>query len=405
MKKAKLSVIVLSLLLLGAGLFPFYACNKDLHPGQCGYGPTVLKPYVQKQVAFRGTINKTINFLDKADYKERPDACVYGWAEETTSPAQMVSLLSSYGITEINNKDHLLYTTIYYSNAQTDYSLKDENIYGFLVITHDDKGYMYTQVFQKSGNHFEHLKQFDAKVWRLYFDESNDLAKILSGRQANLGYAIDIAFKESIYKEAYKGFKKDLFQHRIDKALHKVSALKGGLTTISFNTPEHTGPSVCTLAECKVTGKGRCTKAAGSGIAKCSQDNTTQDDCGAKVAYEVASLTNNTVMEATVHFRDHVLSHSNYGVHFTEDLEYVGYIFTQHLSVADALEVVSVMENVIYPLAQKLNGSNVGDDSSIFISGAQVTSLQSIITRIRTVSDDPLYTEILDEMSANVTYV
>ncbi|WP_222167069.1 hypothetical protein [Edaphocola aurantiacus] len=406
MKKAKLIIIALSVLLLCAGMVTFYSCSKEAQPGQCGYGPTVLKSHIQKQITFPNKLSKTVSFLDMNEYRNRPDACIYAWAEESTTPKEMVQILNSFGISEIHNPDNLLGIITYYNSDSTPYRLDNDLIYGFLLLTTDDKGYMYTQVFQRKGNDFVHLPQFDSKIWKLYMDQRNDLAQILNGRKTNLGYAVRIIYRQSSYKQARIGTRTNSFQHQISNELKGLSTLEYSNAIMrKFTEPEHAGNRKCTIDECKVTGNGHCSDAFPSEIAFCDEDKTIGETCGGKVAYQIAAATNNNVMNATVHFRDYVLSQSSYGIHFTEDLEYVGYIFTQHLSVADAVEVVGVMESTIYPLARKLISPDVLDDNSIFITAPQATTLQNIITRIRAVSDDRLYQEILDEMSANVTYV
>ncbi|WP_129019537.1 hypothetical protein [Edaphocola flava] len=406
MKKTKFSIIALSALLFCVGLFTIYSCNKDVSPGQCGTPGTQLAAKIHSQVTFPNKVTSTVSFMDKDEYKNRPDACVYAWAEESYSPNQMVQLLNSFGIMQINNQQNLLGIIAYYGNDKKDYVLNNDLVYGFLVLTNDDKGYMYTQVFQKNGNKFEHLPKFDSKIWKLLMTERNDLAKILAGRNNDLGYAVRIVNRQSTYKPAVRGTRANNFQHQIDAELK-------GLTTLEYSThimrkftePEHAGNKTCSLQECKVTGKGRCADAFPSETPFCDEDKTIGETCGGKIAYQVAEMTNLDVMNATVNFRDNILSQSSYGIHFTEDLEYVGYIFTQHLSMSDALDIVDVMDHVIYPLAQKLNNPDAMNDNTAFMTTAQATALHNIITQIRALSTDGLYNEILDEMSANVTYV
>lgn len=218
MKRRKPVIIALSVLLLCAGFFTFYYLNKHRT------STAVLQPHAQRQITFPGNVHRTINFLDTADFRKRPEACVYGWSKETTTPAEMVQLLHGLGITAINNKAHLLCMILYCNKDEVAYSLKAENIYGLLVITNDEQGYMYTQLFRRNGTQFDHLTQFDAKIWKFYCAEQNDVAKILSGRNTNLGYAIYIMFRASTYKKARKGLNTDLFQEAIDRELNKVSA-------------------------------------------------------------------------------------------------------------------------------------------------------------------------------------
>ena len=406
MKKAKFGIIALSALMLCIGLFTIYSCNKELSPGQCGYGPTILTAHVQKQVTFPNKVNKTVSFLDKDDYKNRPDACVYAWAEETSTPSEIVQILNSFGITNINNQQDLLGIIVYYNSDEKPYHLNNDLVYGFLVLTNDDKGYIYTQVFQKNGTKFEHLPKFDSKIWKLYMDQRNELAQILNGRKTNLGYAVRIINRQSSYKAATKGTRTNAFQHQINSELKGLSTLEYSNSLMrKLTEPEHAGNRTCTLKECKVTGKGHCADAFPSEAAFCDEDKTIGETCGGQIAYQVAEVVNDDVMNATINFRDHILSQSSYGLHFTEDLEYVGYIFTQHLSVSDALDVVDVLDHVIYPLAQKLNNPDAMNDNGAFMTTAQATSLQNIITQIRALSTDDLYNEILDEMSTNVTYV
>lgn len=218
MKKRKQALIALLALLLCAGGWSFYMFKKPRS------STAVLQPQAQRQIVFPGNIHRTINFLDTADFRKRPQACVYSWAKETTTPAEMEQLLNGFGIKDINNKARLLCTILYCNRDEVAYSLKAENIYGILVISNDEQGYMYTQLFRRNGVQFDHLTQFDAKIWRFYCDERDDVAKILSGRNKNLGYAVYITFKASTYKEARKGLKTDLFQEAIDRELNKVSA-------------------------------------------------------------------------------------------------------------------------------------------------------------------------------------
>lgn len=407
MKSGKFGIIAFSALLLCVGLFTIYSCNKDLSPGQCGYGPTILTAYTQKQVTFPNNVSKTVSFLDKDEYKNRPDACVYAWTEQTTTPTEVVQILNSFGITNINNPQNLLGFIAYYNSDDKPYVLNNDLLYGFLVLTNDDKGYMHTQVFQKNGTKFEHLPKFDSKIWKLYMDQRNELAQILNGRKTNLGYAVSFAYKESKYSQALRGTRTNKFQHQINAELKGLTSLEYSTHIMrKFAEPEHGGGvNTCTLQECKVTGKGHCANAFPSQTPFCDEDKTIGETCGGKIAYQVAEVVNDEVMNATVNFRDHILSQSSYGLHFTEDLEYVGYIFTQHLSMSDALDVVDVIDHVIYPLAQKLNSPAAMNDNSAFMTAAQATSLQSIITQIRALSTDDLYNEILDEMSTNVAYV
>lgn len=407
----KVIILALTTLLLSVSLFSIFSCNKNPEPGQCGYGPTVLKAAVQKEVIFPNDLKKTISFLSLDEYKQRPDACVYAWAEETSSPNQLIQLLNGYGITEINNKENLLNVTIYYNSDTEAYTLKNENIYGFLILTNDDKGFMYTQVFQKQGTGFTHLKQFDAKIWNLQMSSTNNLAKILNGRLNNLGYAVRVTNLESKYKQAKKGSRVNSFDHQIEKEIKGLSTLEMSVSLKGkFPTQTHSGfESMCTIEECKVNGSGRCDEAFPSRAPICvggqEEENPEPGFCGGKTAYMIASVTNNHAMEQTVNFRDEILAHSDFGKHFIKDLEYVGYIFTNNLSVSDALEIVAVMDEVIVPLAERLNKPDANLDNSLFITSAQALKLQELITMMRDVSDDALYQEILDEMSANVIYV
>ncbi|WP_222167068.1 hypothetical protein [Edaphocola aurantiacus] len=219
MKRRKQAIIALSALLLCAECCSFYMFKKH-RPSTA-----VLQPQAQRQITFPGNIHRTINFLDTADFRKRPQACVYSWAKETTTPAEMERLLNGFGIRNINNKAHLLCTILYCNRDEVAYSLKAENIYGILVITNDEQGYMYTQLFRRNGAHFDHLRAFDAKIWRLYCKMQDDIAKVLSGRKTDLGYSVNIGFKESTYKEARRGLETDLLQEAIDKALDTLATV------------------------------------------------------------------------------------------------------------------------------------------------------------------------------------
>ncbi|RZJ91116.1 MAG: hypothetical protein EOO20_06115 [Chryseobacterium sp.] len=403
----KVIILALTTLLLSVSLFTFYSCNKNPAPGECGYGPTILKAEVQKEIVFPNDIKKTISFLSLDEYKERPDATVHSWVEASTSSSELAQILNGFGITDINNKEKLITVIAYYNSDKEAYTLKNENVYGFLVLTYDDKGYMYTQVFQKKGTSFEHLKQFDSKIWKIYFEQRNNIAKILTSRNTNLGYAVWIGNNESTYQQATKGSDNSTFQHQIDKELKLISTLKMSVSLRSkFETKEHMDfESGCTTSECKVTGKGKCGAMPGSGTPICDQDRGAPGMCGGKTSYSVASVTNDYAMTQTVTFRDSLLTKTDFGKHFIKDLEYVGYIFEEHLTVSDAVNIVAVMDAVIVPLAAKLNSPTVSSDYSLFIPASDATTLQNLITQMRGVSSDALYQEILDEMAANVTYI
>lgn len=403
----KVIILALTTLLLSVSLFSFYSCNKNPEPGECGYGPTVLKAEVQKEIVFPNDIKKKINFLSLDEYKERPDAPVHSWAETSTSSPELAQILNGFGITDINNKEKLITVIAYYNSDKEAYTLKNENVYGFLVLTYDDKGYMYTQVFQKKGAAFEHLKQFDSKIWKIYFAQRNNIAKILTGRTTNLGYAVWIGNNESTYEQASKGSENSAFQHQIDVELKLISTLEMSVSLKGkFETKEHYDFSgACTPSECKVTGKGKCAASPGSGVPFCDPEKTYQEACGGRVAYEMASYTNSNTFTQAANFKDNILAHTDFGRHFIEDLRYIGDIFTDELSLADAIKVSNVVDDVIIPLATKLNSSSASSDYSLFITTAQATKLKDLITDMRNVSSDPLYQEILDEMADNVTYV
>lgn len=384
----RFSASLLLLIILVGGI---YSCQRDTP--EC----TTCKPIVPAYVATLQIANQQ-HKLSFWEGKAATEGYIYASSDNgVTSSAQIVNILEYFNVPtqSLQSKDSILAVIIYGTEKPTE-SLAKDKVAGFLLY-YVKNGVINTMVFRKNGTNYEELAHLSAETPRIMMGEIRAISYIvhIKGEQT---VAMMIPNK-SISPERKKVY--DAFKHKINTELQYWRVM--GVEAKPIYERHHMGGSDVCEEPCPATPKSSCGYTANY-YPKCVPIVEDEGNCPETIAQTVASVDNSASDSKLYIFRDNVLANSAFGQHLINDFYYCGTILKGRLSYAMAFQAITMVNNKIIPIIDKLNAPGAATDNTVLYDQTTADDINAFINDMKMEASDSLYLEMLSEVSANVNY-
>lgn len=102
-------------------------------------------------------------------------------------------------------------------------------------------------------------------------------------------------------------------------------------------------------------------------------------------------------------FRDNILAKSALGEHFIYDYYYISTVIKDNLNATIAAESFTILDNIVVPALLKI--LHTPESTALLIHNTEKAALLVYIAHVRSLSDDPLFLEMMDEIVDNIVAV
>lgn len=315
---------------------------------------------------------------------------------QTSNRKEMSSILEFYHIDvkTILKENDLVSIVLYSTGEMTSKTLDKNNILGAIVYS-SCPDQMFIHVFKSDGSEIKLVDGLSSLTGAVVYNDIYSAASIF-GNQLNV-----VAWKMTAFKYAVimKNAKIN-FEHKLSKYL-KVSYLNEGINnrvTLGFEQSLHRGG----CGRPCPSGKGFCSDWSGS--AMCDPGDRPMCAMNPMQANNNYDWDNDPRHPFLYDFRDNVLGTSSIGEHIKDDFYYCGSIISGKISSTQAMNGFSLIDNHILPIVKRLNSATASSDSSVIFDKSIRDDINAFVADIKTLSTDPTFEEILDEVVTNVNY-